>query len=117
VQGKWKVYQLCGGVVGCVYPKNMFIEITSDKIITDNDAGDHIVRSYSWKKKIIREDRGTFVTYVMWPDGADETSPAGTIFSSIKNDTICSYSCSLTSDIFADFSAKYVKINELLFKK
>ncbi|MDR3095302.1 MAG: hypothetical protein LBU62_11815 [Bacteroidales bacterium] len=101
VQGKWKVYVSCGGVVGCVYPKNSFFEITSNETIEDNDVGDHTVRSYSWKKKKVDINGKMVNTHITWPDDADETeksSQAGRYFICIKNDTLYSNGCSLASD-------------------
>jgi hypothetical protein len=103
VQGKWKLYQTCGGVVGCTYHENFYIIITSNEIITDTNEGVHSVTLYSWKKKKVDVSGELVNSYVLWPDGADETAQVGRYFISLRNDTLTFGSCQLTTEesIFA----------------
>jgi hypothetical protein len=109
VQGKWKIYQTCGGVIGCTYPIDCFIENSNNQTIYNDELGNIHSSHYSWKKKNIQWEGRTVTTYVAWADGADETTQAGEIYLSIKNDTLYSISCSLISD-YSVFSSAFVKI-------
>jgi hypothetical protein len=109
VQGKWKVYSQCGGIAGCDYPENDFVEITSDEFIIDAD-NDYFVHSYSWIEKNIQEEGETITTYVMClDDGADQVNQAGRIFESIKNGRLNYRSCALTSD-YSVFGTAIVRV-------
>ncbi|MDR3340150.1 MAG: hypothetical protein LBT25_08710 [Candidatus Symbiothrix sp.] len=98
VQGKWKVYSQCGGVVGCVYPENSFREYSDNQMIWNNEQGNIYTRTYSWKKKLVEVSDKKVITYIRWFDGVDETAQAGEYFLSIKNDTLFANSCQLTSE-------------------
>ncbi|MDR2126337.1 MAG: hypothetical protein LBP63_05875 [Prevotellaceae bacterium] len=110
VQGRWKLYQTCGGDAGCSYPPNTFITIASNEIILENiDSGEYIENSYSWKNKKVDVYGKTINSYVLWPGGADETAQSGMYFLSIKSDTLVSRSCSLTSD-YTVFESIHTKV-------
>jgi hypothetical protein len=97
VQGRWKIYQTCGGVVGCTYPENSFITITANEIIWGE--GDIYSAKYSWKKRKIKIKDKMVDSYVLWQDDAeDETVLKGNLFMSIKNDSLHYCGVSLATD-------------------
>jgi hypothetical protein len=110
VQGKWQLAKTCGGVIGCVDTENIFITITPDEIINENIVnGERRVKSYTWKSKRIKISDKTVNSYIMWPDGEDESTQGGMNFECIVNDILLVSSFSLTSD-YSVFSSSYVRV-------
>jgi hypothetical protein len=113
IQGKWKHITSCGGFVGCVDVKNVFITFAENEIISDNTAtGEHSVKSYSWKKKKIQDPYNSDLTvdsYMMWPDDAYEYTQSGQVFEYIANDTLYERSYSLVSEPIV-FGMIYVRV-------
>jgi hypothetical protein len=97
VQGKWKIYQTCGGVIGCTYPENAFYTRTANETIWGE--GDIYTTKFSWKKINIKIKDKMVNSYVLWQDNAeDETVLKGSLFMSIKNDSLHSCGVSLATD-------------------
>jgi hypothetical protein len=106
VQGKWKIYQTCGGFIGCTYPIDCFIERSNDQTIYNDELGNTYTHHYSWKKKNIQwKEERIVTTYVVWADGADDTNQAGSIFISIKNDTLYT-----TTSGFPEVSSTLIRV-------
>jgi hypothetical protein len=109
VQGKWKVYSSCGGFAGCSYPKDCFREQSNNQTVSNDELGNIYTHFFSWKKKQVNVDGNIVNTYVMWSDDADETVQSATYFISIKNDTLYSQNCSLTS-YYIFMSNTYIRV-------
>ena len=83
VQGKWKWYVMCGGVVGCQYSDNTFVDIYNDHVVIDYDDGSQRTFYFTWKKRFIHNNK--YGTYVMWDS---ERNDLLWHFVSIRNDTL-----------------------------
>ncbi|MDR1347097.1 MAG: hypothetical protein LBJ63_01510 [Prevotellaceae bacterium] len=93
VQGKWKRYQTCDGVVGCVYPKDCFLEYTDNNEIWNDETGNIYNRTFYWKKVQIPMNDKIVNTYAIYSSNTEDTSPLFTIPLSIVNDTLYMQGC------------------------
>ena len=83
VQGKWEWYESCGGVAGCQYVDNTFVEINDDHCIIEYADGTQRTIYFTWKKLYV--DSRDYKTYVLWEN---ERNKGFWYFQSIKNDSL-----------------------------
>ena len=102
VQGKWQWYVSCGGVAGCQYDENTFVDINEDNYVIYYADGTQRSSDFTWVKLYL---------YIVESETYAMKSVDGALwyFTSIINDSLRVYSLSEPNDDFP-FREGFIRI-------